>query len=184
MRQVSPHLLPGALPCPWLGVPISPDLPAPLHPRMATLHSGRGLWGGFSLLTRGLPNIEDILGPAGESRGRGAPAAVSDGDLLTAPAWGREGLSSTRVRLGDPLSSIRILKRAWLASSSHILIPQWSSIHPKRGTPQPSAHPSHPRKRRETQPPTLEPTAGGDAELSVSSGPGQQRPLHGRGCDE
>lgn len=53
-----------ALPCPWLPVPVSPDLPAPLHPRMATLHSGRRLWGGRSLLVRGLPNIEDILGPA------------------------------------------------------------------------------------------------------------------------
>lgn len=91
MRQVSLHLLPGALPCPWLGVPISPDLPAPLHPRMATLHSGRGLWGGFSLLTRGLPNIEDILGPAGESRGVEHPLPCRMGTFSLPQPGGEKG---------------------------------------------------------------------------------------------
>lgn len=81
--------------------------------------------------------------------------------------------------MGDPLSSIRILEPGWLASSH-----SGGQHPPKEKDPQPSAHPSHPRKRRETQSPTLKPTAEGAAGVSVSAGPGQQRPLHGRGCDE
>lgn len=39
--------------------------------------------------------------------------------------------------------------------------------------PQPSAHPPHPGKRRETQPPTSKPAAGGDAGLAGRpEGPG------------
>lgn len=116
--------------------------------------------------------------------GHRAPAAMPDRDLLTAwlegaPAWGREGFSSTRV--GDPLFSILILEPGWLAYSSHS-----GGQHPTkdRDPPQPPAYPSHARKRRETQPPTLKPTAGGDAGFSGSAGLGEQRPLHGRGWDE
>lgn len=52
---------------------LPPDFPAPRHPRMATLHSATGLCGGRSVLTRGLPNIEAILGPARERSNNGGP---------------------------------------------------------------------------------------------------------------
>lgn len=52
---------------------LPPDFPAPRQPRMATLHSATGLCGGRSVLTRGLPNIEAILGPARERSNDGGP---------------------------------------------------------------------------------------------------------------
>lgn len=160
--------------CPAL--PVSPDLPAPLHPRMATLHSGRGLWAGRSLLARGLPNIEDILGPAGESGGTWSTRCRV--------GWGPSHWLHRRAQQHQGGRSPLFHPHPG-AKLAGILIPQWwPASHPKRRTPQPSAHPSHPRKRRETQLPTLKPRAGGGAGLSVSAGPGQQRSLHGRGCDE
>lgn len=109
------------------GCPLSPDLPAPRHPRMATLHSARGLWGGRSAPARGLPNIEDILGPAGESRG-------DVGTLTHLPA-GQRGRSRSR----HPARGCARLQ------------PQPLEPKIKTGTPFSTLYP---RRKRGKQPPT------------------------------
>lgn len=112
VRPVSPHStqqVPGALPC--LSHLTCRPLCTPGWPR-CTRGGGSGpaarCWLGVCRTSRTSSVLRERAG------GRGAPAAVSDGDLLTGCT---EGLSSTRV--GDPLSSILILEPGWLASSSH-----------------------------------------------------------------
>lgn len=170
VRPVSPRQVPGALPCPS-HLTCRP-LCTPGWPR-CTRGGDSGpaarCWLGVCRTSRTSSVLRERAG------GRGAPAAVSDGDLLTGSWLRRRAQQHQGVRspLFHPHPGARL---------AAILIPQWwPASHPKRRSPQPSAHP---RKRRETQLPTLKPRAGGDAGLSVSAGPGQQRSLHGRGCDE
>lgn len=94
---------------------------------MATLHSARGLWGGRSAPARGLPNIEDILGPAGESRG-------DVGTLTHLPA-GQRGRSRSR----HPARGCARLQ------------PQPLEPKIKTGTPFSTLYP---RRKRGKQPPT------------------------------
>lgn len=178
MRQVSPdRQLPDALPCPS-HLTCRP-LCTPGWPR-CTRGGDSGAAArccfGVCRTSRTSSVLRERAG------GHGAPAAMSDRDLLTvwlvgAPAWGRERLSSTRV--GDPLSSIRILEPGW---HPHPTVA--ASAPPKEKDP-PSPLPAHHAPEREEKRTSHLKTHGRRGRGALRErGAGQQRPLHGRGCDE